>query len=434
MDIKKKISEKKCRVGIIGLGYVGLPLAVEFGHSGFHVTGFDVNIDKVDSVNRGVSYVEDVSSGELKKIVNKGLFRATADFSGLKNIDAVIICVPTPLRKTRDPDLSYIIESTERIAEHLHKGQLVVLESTTYPGTCEEVIMPILENKGFKTGKDFYMAFSPERVDPGNKHFRTRDIPKVIGGYTEKCTEVATLLYKHVIIEIIPVSSIKVAEMVKLLENTYRAVNIGLVNEIAMMCDRMGINVWEVIDGAASKPFGFTPFFPGPGLGGHCLPIDPLYLSWKAKSYNFEARFIELASQINSFMPHHVINKLLEILNMKGKCLKNSRILVLGVAYKKNVGDTRESPALDILEKLVSAGGKVNYCDPYVPIIANEKIKLSNSKLSKKLVSSSDCILILTDHDYFDLNLILKHSKLIFDTRNALKVVPRRYRKKVVKL
>ncbi|MDD5645105.1 MAG: nucleotide sugar dehydrogenase [bacterium] len=434
MDIKKKISEKKCRVGIIGLGYVGLPLAVEFAQSGFHVTGFDVNSGKVASVNKGNSYIEDITSNELKKITNGKLLKATNDFSELKNIDAVVICVPTPLRKTRDPDLSYIIESAERIAEHLHKGQLIVLESTTYPGTCEEVIMPILENKGFKTGRDFYLAFSPERVDPGNKRFRTRDIPKVIGGYTEKCAQVAILLYKQVIVEIIPVSSIRVAEMVKLLENTYRAVNIGLVNEIAMMCDRMGINVWEVIEGAASKPFGFTPFLPGPGIGGHCLPIDPLYLSWKAKSYNFEARFIELASQINSFMPHHVINKLLEILNVAGKCLKNSRILVMGVAYKKNVGDTRESPALDILEKLFIAGAKLSYCDPYVPKIANEKIKISNSSLTKKLVASSDCVLILTDHDCFDLNLILKHSKLVFDTRNALKVIPRQYRGKVVKL
>ena len=421
MDLNKKISEDSAKIGIIGLGYVGLPLAVEFGNAGFKVTGIDVDSRKVKEINRGVSYISDVCSKELKALVRKGLVKATMDFSVFKNIDAVIICVPTPLRKTRDPDMSYIISSAEKIAKYLHKDQLVVLESTTYAGTCEEIILPILEKGGYKAGKDFYMAFSPERVNPGNKEYGTKDIPKVIGGLTKKCLKMARALYSKVIVKIVPVSSIRVAEMVKLLENTFRAVNIGLVNEIAMMCDRMDIDVWEVIKGASTKPFGFIPFYPGPGIGGHCLPIDPLYLSWKAKSFDFEARFIELASQVNSYMPYHVVNKLVEGLNKRGKCLKKSSILILGVAYKKNVGDTREAPAIDIMRKIKEAGAKVTYCDPFVPEIRIEKEVLKGKKFSKKLLENADCVLILTNHDCFDYKLVVKHSKFIFDTRNTTK-------------
>ncbi len=421
MDLSKKISESSAKIGIMGLGYVGLPLAVEFGNAGFKVTGIDIDNSKVKKINRGVSYIGDVCSKELKVLVRKGLVKATTDFSALKNIDAIIICVPTPLRKTRDPDMSYIISSAEKIAKYQHKGQLIVLESTTYTGTCEEIILPILEEGGYKAGKDFFMAFSPERVDPGNKEYGTKDIPKVIGGLTKKCLQIARALYGRIIVKIVPVSSIRVAEMVKLLENTFRAVNIGLVNEIAMMCDRMDIDVWEVIKGAATKPFGFTPFYPGPGIGGHCLPIDPLYLSWKAKSFDFEARFIELASQINSYMPYHVVNKLIEGLNKRGKCLKKSSILILGVAYKKNVGDTRESPAIDILGKIKEAGARVNFCDPFVPEIRLEKGLVKGKKVSKRLLENADCVLILTNHDCFDYKLVVKHSKFIFDTRNTIK-------------
>ncbi|MCK5655783.1 MAG: nucleotide sugar dehydrogenase [Candidatus Aureabacteria bacterium] len=421
MDLSKKISEGSAKIGIMGLGYVGLPLAVEFGNAGFKVTGIDVDRSKVVKINKGVSYIGDVGSKELKALVRKGLVKATTDFSVLKNIDAVIICVPTPLRKTRDPDMSYIIASAEKIAKYQHKGQLIVLESTTYTGTCEEIILPILAEGGYEAGKDFFMAFSPERVDPGNKEYGTKDIPKVIGGLTKKCLKMAQALYGRVIVKIVPVSSIRVAEMVKLLENTFRAVNIGLVNEIAMMCDRMDIDVWEVIKGAETKPFGFTPFYPGPGIGGHCLPIDPLYLSWKAKSFDFEARFIELASQINSYMPYHIVNKLIEGLNKRGKCLKKSSILILGVAYKKNVGDTRESPAIDILRKIKEAGARVNYCDPFVPEIRLEKGPVKGKKVSRRLLENADCVLILTNHDCFDYKLVVKHSKFIFDTRNTIK-------------
>ncbi len=418
---KEKLLNKKARIGIIGLGYVGLPLAVEFAKANFSVTGVDTDKERILRINKGLSYILDVSSEEVKALVSKKILKAQSDTEILKEMDVIIICVPTPLRKTREPDISYIISATDEIAKNLTKGKLIVLESTTYPGTTEEVILPKLDSQDFKAGRDFFLAFSPERVDPGNKIYKTKDIPKVVGGVTKNCTELARLLYSQIINEVIAVSSTRVAEMVKLLENTYRIVNIGLVNEIALMCNKLGIDVWEVINAAKTKPFGFMPFYPGPGIGGHCIGIDPIYLSWKARMHGFEARFIELASQINSYMPNFVVERIASGLNENSKSLKGSQILILGVTYKKDVSDTRESPALEIITLLQKKGAEVSYHDPFVPRLQVNGMSLESVKLTKKDLSLKDCTVIITDHSELDYKFVLDNSKLIVDTRNVLK-------------
>ena len=417
--LQHKILEKRARVGIVGLGYVGLPLAVEFARAGFTVTGIDISQEKTRRVNAGDSYVGDIPSDTLQPLVESGKLRATSDFSAVLELDTINICVPTPLRKTKDPDMSFIVSSCQEIARHFHAGQLVILESTTYPGTTEEVVLPILAKSGLEVGRDFFLCFSPERVDPGNPKFQTANIPKVVGGCTPACTEMGRLLYSQALEQVIPVSSTQVAEMVKLLENTFRMINIGLVNEIALMCDRMGINVWEVIDAAATKPFGFMPFYPGPGLGGHCIPIDPFYLSWKTKQAGIEARFIELAGYINGQMPHFVTDKVQNALNDAGKPVKGSRIHVMGVAYKRNIDDMRESPALDVLLLLERRGGIVSYSDPYVPHLSLDGLQLDAQPESA--AADADCVVIITDHTGFDYKALVERAPLIVDTRNALK-------------
>ncbi|MFH0778249.1 MAG: nucleotide sugar dehydrogenase [Candidatus Eisenbacteria bacterium] len=419
--LKRRITRREARIAVIGLGYVGLPLAVEFARSGFHVTGIDTEEGKTSRVNEGISYIRDVSTEDLRREVRAGRLVATGDFSALREADCVSICVPTPLRKTRDPDVSFIVEAARQIAEHLHEQELVVLESTTYPGTTDELILPMLEETGLKVGEDFFLGFSPERVDPGNSRFLTRNIPKVVGGVTARCTDVAVALYASSMSSVVPVSSTKVAEMVKLLENTFRSVNIGLVNETALMCDRMKIDVWEVIEAAATKPFGFMPFYPGPGLGGHCIPIDPFYLSWKAKLSGFEARFIELAGQVNSSMSYHVVKKVGEALNSVKKSVNGSRILLLGVAYKADVDDARESPALDIFQMLTSLGAEVSYCDPHIPEVRTDHFQVRAKPLTAEALEEADCVVITTAHSAFDYELITSRSRLVFDSRNALK-------------
>ena len=420
MNLKDKIRDRKARIGVIGLGYVGLPLAVEFAREGFDVTGFDVDASKVAELNAGRSYILDVATEDVAASVKAGRLRATTDMSTMGDMDAIDICVPTPLRKTRDPDLSYVVQSVDSVKAHLKPGQLVILESTTYPGTTDEVVQPALEEKGLKAGKDFYLAFSPERVDPGNASYSTRTIPKVVGGVNEISTELAADLYGAIIDNVVRVSSTQVAEMVKLLENTFRAVNIGLVNEIALMSHRMNINVWEVIDAASTKPFGFMPFYPGPGLGGHCIPIDPFYLSWKARQSGFECRFIELAGHVNGSMPAFVVERIGEALNTRKKAINGSRIHLLGVAYKKDVTDMRESPALDILELLHRRGATLSYTDPYVPKLQHGDLDLS-SVPEKDAGDDIDCAVICTNHGVFDYQAIVKRFPLIVDTRNALK-------------
>ena len=422
MDLLKRIENKEARVGIIGLGYVGLPLAIEFARAGFHVVGFDVDQSKVDALNSGTSYIPDVSSQHVAEVVKNGFFRATVDERELADVDIIDICVPTPLRKTRDPDLSFVIQAVETTARVLRKGQLVILESTTYPGTTDEVVQPALEAKGLKAGEDFYLAFSPERVDPGNPTYQTKNIPKVVGGNNDASTKAAVRFYSQVIDTVVPVASTRVAEMVKLLENTFRAVNIGLVNELALMSHRMNIDVWEVIDAAKTKPFGFMPFYPGPGLGGHCIPIDPFYLSWKARQSGFEARFIELAGHVNGAMPEYVVERTAEALNSQKKALNGSRIHVFGVAYKRDVNDMRESPALDIMELLKKRGAVVSYTDPYVPELEHGTLNL-RSVQEEKAANGIDCALIVTDHKVFDYARMAKAFPLIVDTRNALKNV-----------
>jgi UDP-N-acetyl-D-glucosamine dehydrogenase len=419
-ELLKKIEDKKVQVGVIGMGYVGLPLAVEIARSGIKAVGVDVVQSKVEQISRGSSYIPDVPSSELLKHVQSGYFRAVADFGVLSGLDAIIICVPTPLGKTKDPDLSMVVSAVEKIAENLRTNQLIVLESTTYPGTTEELMLPKLEESGLRVGKDFFLAFSPERVDPGNPVYNTRNTPKVIGGVTPQCLEVASRLYEHFIEKIVPVSSSRAAEMVKLLENTFRSVNIGLVNEVALMCDRLGVSVWEVIEAAGSKPFGFMPFQPGPGLGGHCIPIDPLYLSWKLKTLNYRARFIELASEINADMPHYVVNKINNALNDFSKSVKNSKILILGVSYKRDIDDLRESPALDVLQLLQQRGAKVMYHDPYIPEIEFDERSLMSIDLDDGL-RQADCTVIVTNHSNLDYQKVVTASKVVIDTRNATK-------------
>src|SRR3954469_21461530 len=374
--LEDKIRARTARVGIVGFGYVGLPLAVEFAKAGYTVTGIDVSDEKTRSVNAGESYIGDIPGATLAGLVDSGKLRATTDFSAILELDTINICVPTPLRETKDPDMSFIVSACQKIAEYFHPGTLVILESTTYPGTTDEVVLPMLEKSGLEVGKDFFLCFSPERVDPGNPKFQTNNIPKVVGGVTPACTEMGRVFYSQALQSVVPVSSTQVAEMVKLLENTFRMINIGLANEIAMMCDRMGINVWEVIDAAATKPFGFMAFYPGPGLGGHCIPIDPFYLSWKTKQAGIEARFIELAGYINGSMPHFVVDKIQNALNDHSKALKNSRVHVLGVAYKRDIDDVRESPALDIIHLLGRRGAKVSYSDPWIPKINDHGITM----------------------------------------------------------
>ena len=404
---------------MIGLGYVGLPLAVEFARAGFDTTGFDVDPTKVAAINAGTSYIPDVRQEDLAAEVKAGRLRATTDVSRLGQMDAIDICVPTPLRKTKDPDLSYVVKAVEAVAATIRKGQLVILESTTYPGTTDEVVQPMLEAGGLQADVDFLLAFSPERVDPGNAQFGTKTIPKVVGGVGPASTEAAGALYGAVVSSVVQVSSTRVAEMVKLLENTFRAVNIGLVNEIALMCRKMDIGVWEVIDAAKTKPFGFMPFYPGPGLGGHCIPIDPSYLSWKARQYGFECRFIELAGQVNGAMPAYVVSRIGDALNSVMKPINGSRIHLFGVAYKKDVGDVRESPALDILELLEQRGAKVSYTDPYVDRLSHAGHTLENVPFDTAVTSKCDCAVVATDHKVFDFSRIAS-MPLVVDTRNAL--------------
>jgi len=418
-QLQSKIEAGTARLGVIGIGYVGLPLAVEFAKAGLPVVGFDVKPEKAEQVNRGESYVGDVPSDELRRVVEAGTLTATSDFARLGECDAAIICVPTPLRKTKDPDISYIVAACEQIVAHGTHCRLVVLESTTYPGTCEEVILPMLAEGGRRVGEDFFLCFSPERVDPGNAEFPTSRIPKVVGGITPACAEVAARLYEKAIVTVVPVSSARVAETVKLLENTFRSVNIGLINEIARMCHAMRIDVWEVIGAAATKPFGFIPFYPGPGLGGHCIPIDPLYLSWKAKLAKFNPKFIELAAEINESMPAHVVERAAEILNDHAKPLRGSKILVLGVAYKKDVNDTRESPAIAVIDLLQKKGALVEYADPHVPVLDEEGLRLEAVDPTPERLAACDLAIIITDHAAFDYPAIVAHAPAVFDTRNA---------------
>ena len=416
-----KLNDKTARVGILGLGYVGLPLAVVFAESGFHVTGFDPIQEKVDAINTGKSYVLDIETDRIEKLVANGKLEATSDFSVLDTIDAVSICVPTPLRKTGDPDLTFILSVSEILRQYVHPGMVVVLESTTYPGTTRELILSrMVEDSGLEVGKDFFLAFSPERVDPGRKDWTTINTPKVIGGITEKCLEVSQTYYCGALEQVVPVSSAEVAEMTKLLENTFRMINIGMVNEMAIMCDRLGVDIWEVIEAAATKPFGFMKFVPGPGLGGHCIPIDPLYLSWKLKTLNYSARFIELASEINTNMPRFAVNKIQDALNDRKKALNGAHVLILGAAYKADIDDLRESPALDIIHLLEGKGANVSYHDPFIPAITHEDINLESVKDLEDAIKGSDCVVIVTNHSSYDYNEILRNAKLIVDTRNAL--------------
>jgi UDP-N-acetyl-D-glucosamine dehydrogenase len=421
--LEEKIISRTARVGIIGLGYVGLPLAMEFAKAGFPVTGIDIEPSKVAQLNRGESYVQDVGPHVLGPLVEARKFHATTDFSVISELDTINIAVPTPLRKTKDPDMSYIVSACQAIAKYFGPGKLVILESTTYPGTTDELVLPMLERPGLKVGEQFFLCFSPERVDPGNPRFQTANIPKVVGGITPACTKLGQLFYSQALETVVPVSSTRVAEMVKLLENTFRMINIGLVNEMALMCDRMGINVWEVIDAAATKPFGFMPFYPGPGLGGHCIPIDPFYLSWKTKQAGIEARFIELAGYINGQMPHFVVDKIQNALNDYSKPLRGSHVHILGAAYKRNIGDVRESPALDIILLLERRGARITYSDPFVPQLQLDGHQLKAEDAVQQS-GEADCVVIITDHASFDYAAILERARLVVDTRNALKNHP----------
>lgn len=417
----ERLQTRNAKVAVLGLGYVGLPLAAVFADCGFEVIGIDPDQGKVDIVNSGKSHIKDVPSEQVARLVATGKLAATADFQALEEADAVSICVPTPLRKTGDPDLSYILDATSELAKHIHRGMVVVLESTTYPGTTREILLPQLsEVSGLNVGKDFFLAFSPERVDPGREDWTTINTPKVIGGITADCTEVAATWYSQALQSVVSVSSAEVAEMAKLLENTFRMINIGLVNEMAIMCDRLGVDIWEVIDAAATKPFGFMKFTPGPGLGGHCIPIDPLYLSWKLRALNYTARFIDLASEINTGMPRHVLGLVQDALNEHSMPLKGSKVLVLGVAYKPDIDDLRESPALDVIGLLDQKGALVSYFDPYIPSLLHEGKKLESESNQIAAVQEADCVVIITNHSSYDYESILENAHLIVDTRNAL--------------
>lgn len=415
-----KIATRQAQIGIVGLGYVGLPLAVAFAEVGFKVIGVDVSESKVEAVNQGISYIEDIASQTLAPLVAKGLLRASTSYAELTEADAISICVPTPLRKSKDPDISYIVSAAESIAEVGGRGKLIILESTTYPGTTEEVILPRLVHKGDRVGIDFFLAFSPERIDPGRTDYTIYTTPKVIGGNTPACLEVAVALYGTIVETPVPVSSTASAEMVKLLENTFRAVNIGLVNEMALMCDKLGLNVWEIVEAAATKPYGFMPFFPGPGLGGHCIPVDPHYLSWKLRSLNYTARFIELADDINRHMPNYVVNKIADTLNDLSKALRGSCVLIIGVAYKPNVSDVRESPALDIIHLLQEKGATVSYHDPYVANLSHEGIDLQSIAWSNEALQAADCVVVITNHASYDWDVVTEQAQVIVDTRHAI--------------
>ena len=418
-----KIRTRKARVGVIGLGYVGLPLVVEFAKAGLETVGFDINTDKVKQIARGESYISDVSTEEVQAITRSGHLTATTDFSLLATTDTVNICVPTPLRKTKDPDLSYVVSAVDEIAKYLHPDQLIILESTTYPGTVDEVVQPKLEANGLRAGTDFFLAFSPERVDPGNVEWTTRNIPKVVGGIDEASTRLAAALYEQIVETVVPVSSTRVAEMVKLLENTFRAVNIGLVNELALMCRDLNIDVWEVIDAAKTKPFGFMSFYPGPGLGGHCIPIDPFYLSWKARQTGFESRLIEVAGHVNAGMPRHVVDRVAEALNSRSRAIRDSRVHLLGMAYKPNVGDVRESPALDIVQLLQRHGAVVGYSDPFVPSVRQGVLDLKAVPIEQALAEGIDCAVITTHHRGVNYAALVERALVVVDTRNVLKGV-----------
>jgi UDP-N-acetyl-D-glucosamine dehydrogenase len=434
--ILNKLNERSAVVGVIGLGYVGLPLAVEFGRAGLKVIGFDLDQSRVDAINNGRSYIPDVPTEMVGTLVARGTLSADTGFSRLAETDAVIICVPTPLRKTKEPDISYILAAAEQVKSHLHPTQLVVLESTTYPGTTDEVLLPMLEETGLKLDEDFYLAFSPERVDPGNKQFQTHNIPKVVGGVSPRSTEIAAALYQTIVTEVHKVSSARVAETTKLLENTYRSVNIALVNEMAQLCYQLGIDSWEVIGAAATKPFGFMAFYPGPGIGGHCIPLDPHYLSWKARLHGFEARFIGLAEEVNSHMPAHVVQLVQDGLNSHRKAVKGARILILGVAYKRDINDVRESPALGIIEQLMHKGAEVSYHDPFVPEMnVDGRGSLASVPLSDAALSSCDCAVIVTDHSDLDYSRVVRLAPLVVDTRNATrKLGAPEHQEKIIRL
>jgi UDP-N-acetyl-D-glucosamine dehydrogenase len=433
LALERKIKSRQSRVGVIGLGYVGLPLVKLFLSHGFRVTGFDIDAKKVASLNRGRSYIRHISTKELKAFLGRKAFKATSNFRALRDMDVIIICVPTPLDSHKNPDLSYVLNTTTVIAKYLRKGQLVVLESTTYPGTTEEEMLPLLERSGLRAGKDFFLAFSPERENPGDKVYSTEKIPKVIGGLTKNSLRLANLLYGQIVVKTVPVSAPRVAEAVKLLENIFRSVNIAMVNEMKIIFDRMGIDVWEVIMAASSKPFGYMPFYPGPGLGGHCIPVDPFYLTWKAKEVDYQTKFIELAGEINTRMPYYVVNKTIEALNKRGKSIQGAKVLVLGIAYKRDIDDQRESPALKIISLFQGKGARVAYNDPYVPHSSGHReypgLDLSSVPLTAKRLKGSDAVIIATDHSDYDYDWIVKTAPLVVDTRNAVK----KKRKNVVK-
>ena len=416
-----RIRTKRVTAGVIGLGYVGLPLALEFARVGVATVGFDIDTERTEAVARGESYISDVRSDDLRSVVDGLKLSATTDFAGLAAVDTINICVPTPLRKTRDPDLSHVVAAVDQVAAYLRTGQLVVLESTTYPGTVDEVVCPRLEAGGLRVGKDFFLAFSPERIDPGNREWTTRNIPRVVGGVDARSTEAATALYRHIVETVVPVSSPRVAEMVKLLENTFRAVNIGMVNELAQMCRNLDVDVWEVIDAARTKPFGFMPFYPGPGLGGHCIPVDPFYLGWKARQHGFEPRFIELAGHVNGSMPRYVVERIAEALNTRSLPLRDARVHIFGMAYKANVGDTRESPAIDIADLLQRRGALVSYSDPFVPFINEGTVSLESIAPAAALEAGIDCAVITTAHDGVDYADVAHRSPVVVDTRNVLR-------------
>jgi UDP-N-acetyl-D-glucosamine dehydrogenase len=432
---KKKIENKKVVVGVLGLGYVGLPLAREFASAGLKVIGFDIDRKKVKTLNSGRSIIKHVAHSQIKRMIKTGCFSATSNMSRLKTVDAILVCVPTPLTENREPDMQFVIGSTRTIAKYLQSGQLIVLESTTYPGTTTELVMPILQDGGLKAGKDFHLAYSPEREDPGNKDFTTKTIPKVVGGLTKKCRQMACELYGAAIDRTIPVSSLEAAEATKILENVYRCVNIAMVNELKIVFDKMGIDIWEVINAASTKPFGFKAFYPGPGLGGHCIPIDPLYLTWKARQYGMPTRFIELAGEINTSMPQYVVAKTIEALNERTKSLKGSKVLVLGMAYKKDIDDLRESPSIELIELLWQKGAKVDYNDPYIPRTHKQRrhdLGMTSKKLSAKMLAGYDVVLISTDHSDYDYDWIVANARLVVDARNATAAV-RRAGRKIVK-
>ncbi len=423
-DLLGLIEQRRAVVGVVGLGYVGLPLAVEFAKAGFRVLGFDVDESRVTMLNAGVSHIPDVDSAIFQQFVMTGAFEATSDFGRMAETDTISICVPTPLRKTKDPDISYVMSAAKGVARALHPDQLIVLESTTYPGTTEELLLPLLEGTGLRVGIDFFLAFSPERIDPGNPQFKVHNTPKVIGGVTPRCTEYAAALYSTAVERVVPVSSLKAAELVKLLENTFRAVNIGMANELAQMANILGVDVWEVVNAAATKPFGFMPFYPGPGLGGHCIPIDPHYLAWKLRSLNYRARFIELASEVNGEMPRFVVNQITLALNEHAKCLNGARILILGVAYKRDVGDVRESPAIDVIELLRDQHAHVSFSDAHVPVLKLAHETLYAEPLTTEVLTTADCVVIVTAHSDVDYEQVVRSAPLIVDTRDATPHLP----------